>query len=155
MDIMQYFLDDHARLLFLLSGISFVIELTVMSLSGPLLFFAIATFITGVLVSTGVISGLESEILVVGVLTAIIALSLWKPLKNLQNQGGGPDTSSDMIGQTVLSSSMITRTTGTIRHSGINWQARLNAETTADIAAGQNCLITAVNGNTMIVGLAD
>ena len=155
MDIMKYFLDDHARLLFLLSGISFVIELTVMSLSGPLLFFAIATFITGVLVSTGVISGLESEILVVGVLTAIIALSLWKPLKNLQNQGGGPDTSSDMIGQTVLSSSMITRTTGTIRHSGINWQARLNAETTADIAAGQNCLITAVNGNTMIVGLAD
>ena len=155
MDIMQYFLDDHARLLFLLSGISFVIELTVMSLSGPLLFFAIATFITGVLVSTGVISGLESEILVVGVLTAIIALSLWKPLKNLQNQGGGPDTSSDMIGQTVLSSSMITRTTGTIRHSGINWQARLNAETTADIAAGQNCLIPAVDGNTMIVGSAD
>ena len=155
MDIMQYFLDDHARLLFLLSGVSFVIELTIMGLGGPLLFFAIATFITGVLVSTGVISGLESEILVVGVLTAIIALSLWKPLKNLQNQGGGPDTSSDMIGQTVLSSSMITRTTGTIRHSGINWQARLNAETTADIAAGQNCLITAVNGNTMIVGLAD
>ena len=155
MDIMQYFLDDHARLLFLLSGVSFVIELTIMGLGGPLLFFAIATFITGVLVSAGIVTGLESEVLVVGVLTAIITISLWKPLKNLQNKGGGPDTSSDMIGQSVLSSSVITSNSGTIRHSGINWQARLNAETTTNIGEGENCLITAVNGNVMIVALAE
>ena len=155
MDIMQYFLDDHARLLFLLSGVSFVIELTVMGLGGPLLFFAIATFITGVLVSAGIVTGLESEILVVSVLTAIITLSLWKPLKKLQNKGGGPDTSSDMIGQSVLSSSVITSTSGTIRHSGINWQARLNAETKSNISQGENCLITEVNGNIMMVTLSD
>ncbi|MCP3907894.1 MAG: NfeD family protein [Oceanicoccus sp.] len=152
MDIVQYFLDDHARLLFLLSGISFAIELTIMGLGGPLLFFAIATFITGILVSAGVITGWESEILVVGVLTAVIAITLWKPLKNLQNNGGGPDTSSDMIGQNVASSSEITRHGGTIRYSGIDWNARLDAECSVDnIAEGERCLITAVDGNVMIV----
>ena len=156
MDIVQYFLEDHARLLFLLSGISFVIELTIMGLGGPLLFFAIASFITGTLVSTGVITGWESEILVVGVLTAIIAVTLWKPLKNLQDKGGGPDTSSDMIGQKVQSSSEVTSTGGTIRYSGIDWNAQLDANCSADsIAEGQWCLIIAVDGNMMIVTTAN
>ncbi len=155
MDIVQYFLDDHARLLFLLSGISFAIELTIMGLGGPLLFFAIAAFITGLLVSAGVISGWESEILVLGLLTLVIAITLWKPLKNLQNKGGGPDTSSDMIGQKVPSSSEITSAGGTIRYSGINWNARLDGNSSVDrIAEGEQCLITAVDGNVMIVKLA-
>jgi membrane protein implicated in regulation of membrane protease activity len=152
MEIMQYFLDDHARLFFLLSGVSFAIELTIMGLGGPLLFFAIASFITGSLISAGVITGWESEILVVGVLTGTITAGLWKPLKNLQNNGGGPDTSSDMIGQSVQSSSEITVNGGTIRYSGINWNARLDTECTVDnIADGQQCLIAAVDGNVMIV----
>ena len=152
MDIMHYFLDDHSRLFFLLSGISFAVELTIMGLGGPLLFFAIASFITGILVSSGVITGWESEILTVGVLTAIIAAALWKPLKNLQNKGGGPDTSSDMIGQSVQSSSVITCNGGKIRYSGIDWNARLDDSCSVDsIDEGQRCLITAVDGNVMIV----
>ncbi|ARN75589.1 NfeD family protein [Oceanicoccus sagamiensis] len=152
MDIIQYFLDDHARLLFLLAGISFAIELTIMGLGGPLLFFAIATFITGILVSAGIITGWESEILVVGILTAVITIGLWKPLKNLQNNGGGPDTSSDMIGQNVPSSSEITSNSGTIRYSGVDWNARLDSGCSVDsIAEGERCLITAVDGNVMIV----
>ena len=156
MDIVQYFLDDHARLLFLLSGVSFIIELTIMGLGGPLLFFAIASFITGILVSAGVITGWESEILVVGVLTATIAIVLWRPLKNLQNSGSGTDTSSDMIGQIVQSSSEVSNSGGTIRYSGIDWNARLDADCSVDtIAEGQRCMIIAVNGNVMIVTTAN
>ena len=56
-----------------------------MGLSGPLLFFAIASLTTGILVSVGFIDGWQSEILTVGLLTAVVAAILWKPLKSLQN----------------------------------------------------------------------
>ena len=88
MDIVQYFSSNHDQLLYLIAGLSFVIELSVMGLGGPLLFFAAASFITGILVSMGVISGWEAEVFSVGVLTAIIASLLWKPFKRFQNSGG-------------------------------------------------------------------
>ncbi len=87
MDIIQYFSDNHASLLFLLAGIAFVIELAVMGLSGFVLFFAIGCFITGILSYIGILSGWESEAFSVGVLSCISALILWKPLKRFQIAG--------------------------------------------------------------------
>ena len=152
MDVFQYFADHHDHFFYLVAGISFIVELTIMGLGGPLLFFAIASFITGILINLGVISGWEMEIFVFGVLTALTTLLLWKPLKNFQNSGGGADTSSDMIGKQVPASSEITLDEGTIRYSGINWNSRLDAKATvASIADGEQCVITAVDGNIMIV----
>ena len=68
---MQYFLDNPAHLWFVIAGLSFVIELSIMGLSGPLLFFAIACLATGILVSLGYVNGWQSEILAVGLLTAV------------------------------------------------------------------------------------
>jgi membrane protein implicated in regulation of membrane protease activity len=152
MDIVQYFADHHDHLFYLVAGISFIIELTILGLGGPLLFFAIASFITGLLVSFGVISGWEIEIFALGVLTAITTLLLWKPLKNFQNSGGGSDTSSDMIGKKVPASSEINTTSGTIRYSGIDWNSRLdNRAGVESISSGEQCIITSVDGNIMIV----
>ena len=50
----------------------------------------------------GIISGWEMEVLSVGVLAALSAALLWKPLKKFQNAGGGRDTSSDMIGKVCI-----------------------------------------------------
>ncbi|MBT7444963.1 MAG: NfeD family protein [Methylococcales bacterium] len=152
MEFLDYFTDHHDQLLYLLAGISLVIELTVLGMSGPLLFFAIACFITAILSGYGVVTGWENEVLSVGVLTGIITLLLWKPLKQFQNSGGGPDTSSDMIGQKVPSTTDITATGGSIRYSGINWNARLDTEhNSAIIEAGALCEITKVDGNLMVV----
>ena len=41
MDIISYFSENHAHLFYLMAGISFVIELTILGLSGPLLFFRV------------------------------------------------------------------------------------------------------------------
>lgn len=149
---MQYFAQHHDQLFYMIGGLSFILELTVMGVGGPLLFFAIASALTGVLISLGVISGWEVEILADGVLTAITAFILWKPLKTFQSAGGGPDTSSDMIGQRVPTSSEVTVNGGTIRHSGINWNARLVRDCGVEsIPTDTQCVIDGVEGNVMIV----
>ncbi|MFK7795493.1 MAG: NfeD family protein [Gammaproteobacteria bacterium] len=149
---MQYIADHHDHFFYLVAGISFIVELTILGFGGPLLFFAIASFVTGVLISFGLISGWEMEIFTLGIITAVTTLLLWKPLKNFQNSGGGADTSSDMISKTVSASSDITSSTGTIRYSGIDWNSRLDSHSGVDtIANGEQCIITSVNGNTMIV----
>ena len=152
MDIVQYFSENHDQIFYLIAGVSFVVELTVMGLGGPLLFFAIASVITGLAISFGLVSGWESELFTVGILSALTAVLLWPSLKKFQNSGGGPDTSSDMIGQKVPSSSEITHVSGTIRYSGINWNSRLSSESEVDsIPEGAMCIIDSVEGNVMIV----
>ena len=152
MDIISYLNENHAHLFYLMAGISFVIELTILGLSGPLLFFALASVLTGILISLNILSGWESECFTVGLLSGIIAWVLWKPMKRFQNSGGGADTSSDMIGKQVPSSSTITHEDGSIRFSGIDWSARLSNDTQeTSVAANTSCIITGVDGNTMLV----
>lgn len=149
---MEYFLENPDHLWYLIAGISFVIELSIMGLSGPLLFFALASLTTGILVSFGIVGTWQGEVLTVGLLTALIAAMLWKPLKSLQNSKDKTDNSSDMIGLTVAASSEITMTSGSIRYSGIDWQARLAEEVDIDsITEKSQCEIVAITGNTMLV----
>ena len=152
MDILQYISDHHDQFFYLIAGLSFIVELTVLGLGGPLLFFAIASFITAILISSGLISGWDIEVFVLGVLTAIIAVVLWKPLKNFQNSGGGSDTSSDMIGRQVPVASEVTTAGGKIRYSGINWNSRLAEDSGVEsIKDGELCVISSVDGNVMLV----
>jgi len=152
MEIINYFSENNAQLFYLVAGISFVLELGVLGMTGPLLFFAIASVVTGLLIQSNLISSWESQFLCVGVLTAIITLFSWKPLKRFQNSGGGADTSSDMIGKKVPSSSEITHENGKIRFSGIDWSARLAIDCEEEsVKANTSCIITGVEGNIMLV----
>lgn len=149
---MEYFLENPDHLWYLIAGISFVIELSIMGLSGPLLFFAIASLTTGILITIGFIEGWQSEIFTVGILTAVVAAILWKPLKSLQDSKDKTDNSSDMVGLTVLASSEINVSSGSVRYSGIDWQARLAEEANGDpINADSQCVIVAITGNIMLV----
>jgi len=149
---MEYFLDNPDHLWYLIAGISFVVELSIMGLGGPLLFFALASLGTGILVSLGFIVGWQSEILSVGLLTALVAVLLWKPLKLLQNLREKTDNSSDMVGLKVPASSDINNISGSVRYSGIDWQARLADEVDVDSIKDQSqCQIVAITGNTMLV----
>jgi hypothetical protein len=123
-----------------------------MGLSGPLLFFAIASVITGFLINIGLIDGWAMEVLVAGILSGVIAVLMWKPLKNLQNTRNKTDQSSDMIGLQVTVADDISKASGSIRYSGINWNARLADEVdVAIIAQNQLCEIVAITGTTMLV----
>lgn len=152
MDVLELLNASHDRFFYVLAGLSFVLELGLLGLSGPLLFFAIACLVTASLISMGLISGWEIEILVAGVLTVIITLLLWRPLKHFQNSGGSADTSSDMIGRLVTASGDITLERGSIRYSGIDWTARLDANASeVVINKDDQCIIASVDGNIMLV----
>ena len=152
MDIIQYFSDNHASLLFLLAGIAFVIELAIMGLSGFVLFFAIGCFITGILSYAGILGGWESEAFSVGVLSCISALILWKPLKRFQSKKIPVDTSSDLIGREVTCKKEINLSEGIVRHSGIDWHARLDPlGDRIVINKGELCRIVKTDGTILIV----
>jgi len=149
---MQTLLDSHQLIWYAIAGLSLVLELGVMGLSGPLLFFAIASAITGVLISLGLIEGWQSEVLVVGILSAVMTLVLWKPLKRMQNSRSKTDNSSDMVGLQVPACEDITKATGSIRYSGVNWQARLADSVKVTVLENNSmCTIVAISGNTMLV----
>jgi membrane protein implicated in regulation of membrane protease activity len=150
-ELLAYFSQHHDQLLYLIAGVSFIAELALMGLGGPLLFFAIACFLTAVLISLGLISGWEAEAFTVGILTAATTLLLWKPLKRFQNSGGGADTSSDMIGKQVTTRSEVTSNSGSVRYSGIDWNSRLAEGLQVNIPAGTACEIVGVAGNVMLV----
>jgi membrane protein implicated in regulation of membrane protease activity len=153
MDLLfDYLLNNHDKLLYGIASISLLVELTVIGLSGPLLFFAIACFLTGLLVSFNLISSWEMEILLVGLFTLMSAIILWKPLKQFQGTTKVVDNSSDMIGQTVRVSETVTVNGGSIRYSGINWNARLAMHSQVEnIETGIVVTITAMDGNIAIV----
>jgi membrane protein implicated in regulation of membrane protease activity len=153
MDLLfDYLLNNHDKLLYGIASISLLVELTVIGLSGPLLFFAIACFLTGLLVSFNLISSWELEILLVGIFTLMSAVILWKPLKQFQGTTKVVDNSSDMIGQVVRVSETVTVNDGSIRYSGINWNARLASDSEVDsIESNIFVTITAMDGNVAIV----
>jgi len=150
-DFIQYFSQHHDQLFYLVAGLSFIVELTIMGFGGPLMFFAIASFATAILIGLGVISGWETELFTLGILTAVTTVLLWKPLRRFQNSGGGADTSSDMIGKHVTSASEISSSSGSIRYSGIDWNARLAQGEQQNIPSDTPCLIAGVEGNLMRV----
>tara|TARA_B110000879_G_scaffold6802_1_gene8713 strand:- start:59 stop:529 length:471 start_codon:yes stop_codon:yes gene_type:complete len=155
MSLFEYIAGHHAEVFYFIAGLGLVIELTITGLSGPLLFVAFASLLTGLSIDLGLIAGWETEIFVLGILSAAITLLLWKPFKNFQNDSDGSDSSSDMIGKQVPASAEITASSGSIRYSGINWNSRLAEDLSGPIAEGENCIITAVDGNIMIVEPAD
>ncbi|PCJ16167.1 MAG: acriflavin resistance protein [Gammaproteobacteria bacterium] len=157
LDIADFIVNNHDQVLYVIAGLSFVVELTVIGLSGPLIFFGLGCVSTGVLVSLGLVSSWEMECLLVGVFSIVSALVLWKPLKKFQGADKNvKDNSSDMIGQIVPVSKEVTLNGGNIRHSGIDWSARLDDGAGSDaLAEGTRVEITGVDGNVIIVKARD
>jgi inner membrane protein len=149
--LFEYFSLHHDHLLYAIAGLCLIVELSVLGMSGPLLFLALSCLLTGLMVSVGIISGWESEVFSVGALAALSAYLLWKPLKKFQNAGGGRDTSSDMIGKVLPVTQAITRNQGAVSYSGIDWQARLESGTSETIAADARVRVVAVDGSLLIV----
>lgn len=151
MSVIDYFAQHQDHLLYTIAGICLVVELSVLGMSGPLLFLALSCLLTGLMVTLGFISGWEMEVFSVGVLAALSAALLWKPLKNFQNSGGGRDTSSDMIGKVLSVTQTITRDQGAVAYSGIDWKARLEPATKEPIVIGSRAHVVAVEGSLLLV----
>ena len=56
MSLFEYISGHHAEVFYFIAGLGLIIELTITGLSGPLLFVAFASLITGLLIDLGLIS---------------------------------------------------------------------------------------------------
>jgi inner membrane protein len=150
-ELINHFSEHHDHLLYAIAGACLLLEMGVLGMSGPLLFLAVGCAATGILVTLNILNGWEYELLSVGILTSLATTLLWGPLKKFQNAGGGPDTSSDMIGKILPVTLEITRDQGRVAYSGIEWQARLDSATHASITPGHRAIVTAVDGSLLLV----
>jgi inner membrane protein len=149
--LIDFFAHHHDHFFYAVAGICLLLELSVLGVSGPLLFVALACIVTGLFITLGFINGWNIEFLMVGVFAAASAAALWKPLKRFQNKASAPDTSSDMIGRELLATYEITRDQGRVSYSGIEWQARLESSLVEPIATSSRVQVVGVDGSLLRV----
>tara|TARA_R110002153_G_scaffold11692_7_gene45068 strand:- start:1085 stop:1537 length:453 start_codon:yes stop_codon:yes gene_type:complete len=102
-----------------------VIEIAVLGFSTFVLFFVGgAAVITGLLMQMGVVEATNlNATLYVSLFTALLAVFLWKPLKNMQKDVDPKKASNDLIGLTfIVATDISAERPGMHRYSGINWR---------------------------------
>lgn len=132
---MTWLTDNFATLLVVLGIALLVLEVGVFGFSLLiLLFIGIACILSGILMAIGIV---PQTMLVafasVALFTLVLAFTLWKPLKKLQDSGGNKDVKGDFIGHSFTLASPISATqTSLHRMSGVDWKVK----SAAPIAAG-------------------
>lgn len=148
MDILMQHLD---YLFYALAGVCLIAELWLLGMSGPLLFIALGSLLTGILISLGFIHQLSVAFVIMASISGAGAALLWNTLKKLQQGHTGPETSSDMVGRVLPVTAQVTKTDGRVSFSGIDWLARLDANSADAIDIGQQVEVTGVEGTLLLV----
>lgn len=150
-DIVGYFSQHLDYFFYALAAILMLVDLSILGLSGPLIFIGIGSLFTGLFISVGWVSELNIAVALFAVLSIASAAILWRPLKKLQDREVGPETSSDMVGKVLRATMPITATEGRVFYSGVEWLARLDSASTEPVAANSQVIVVAVNGTIMVV----
>lgn len=152
--MVEYFSQHLDYLFYAVAGICLLLDLSILGMSGPLLFMGIGALITGVLISLGLLGHLSAALAIFAGFSAASTALLWQPLKRLQNKEAAPQTTSDMVGKIIPASARITKTDGRVYYSGVEWLARLDASTDAPIEPETQVQVTSVDGTIMLVRVA-
>jgi membrane protein implicated in regulation of membrane protease activity len=111
-----------------------VVEVVVLGFSTFVLFFVgLATVITGGLMSTAILpDSMLAALSSIGVLTALLAILLWRPLKSMQNNVERKKVTSDLVGHSFILSEAVSMSSNPVyRYSGIDWQLSSEKELSA------------------------
>lgn len=149
--MIEYFSQHQDYFFYALAGICLLIELALLGMSGPLLFVALGSLLTGIFISLDLVHSFSIAIVLLAGLSVSSAALLWGPLKKLQNKEVGPETSSDMVGKVLLVTARITHVDGRVSYSGVEWLARLDNTSSEPIEAENQVQVTSVDGTILIV----
>lgn len=133
---MEYILLHLPQSLIVLGLILLAIEVMVLGFSTFVLFFiGVGTIITGALMAIGFIpETILMSLLATAILSTLIALFSWKPMKRMQNKVDEKQVNNDVIGhQFILTNELAIGKTITHRYSGINWQVKAKQHLLAGI----------------------
>ncbi|WP_165728426.1 NfeD family protein [Pseudoalteromonas sp. 31A1] len=138
---MDFITQNLPQTLMVLGIVALIIEVAVLGLSTfILLFFGLSLFLTGLLMSFGILpDSLTTALWSNAIVTAGLAVALWKPLKQMQNRVDKKQVNSDFAELTfVLTSDVTEQGLTTHQYSGISW--KLKSE--QPIGAGTEVLVT-------------
>lgn len=138
---MDFITQNLPQTLMVIGIVALIIEVAVLGLSTfILLFFGLSLFLTGLLMSFGILpDSLTTALWSNTVVTASLAVALWKPLKQMQNRVDKKQVNSDFAELTfVLTSDVTEQGLTTHQYSGISW--KLKSE--QPIIAGTEVLVT-------------
>lgn len=152
--MIEYFSQHQDYFFYALAGICLLVELGLLGISGPLLFVAFGSLLTGIFISLGLIHAFSIAIVIFAGLSVASAALLWTPLKKLQNKEVGPETSSDMVGKILPVTARITHADGRVTYSGIEWLARLDSSSNEAIEIEGRAEVTSVDGTILVVKAA-
>lgn len=149
--MIDYFSQHQDYFFYALAGICLLVELGLLGISGPLLFVALGSLLTGIFISLGLIHAFSVAVVIFAGLSVASAALLWTPLKKLQNKEVGPETSSDMVGKVLPVTARITQADGRVSYSGVEWLARLDASSSEAIEVESRAEVTSVDGTILVV----
>jgi len=131
---MEYILSNLPQTLIVLGLILLAIEVLVLGFSTFFLFFiGIGAIATGILMAMGLIpETVLDSLLATAIISTVVALVSWKPMKKIQNKVDLNPVNNDMVGhQFVLPDELLVGKTITHRYSGIDWQVKAKEPLTA------------------------
>ena len=111
-----------------------VVEVVVLGFSTFVLFFVgLAAVITGGLMRIGFLpDSMLAALSSIGVLTALLAIFLWRPLKSMQNNVERKKVTSDLVGHSFILSEAVSMSSNPVySYSGIDWQLSSEKELSA------------------------
>lgn len=128
---MEYISSHLSETLIVLGLILLAIEILVLGFSTFVLFFiGIGAIIAGILMAIAILPDtFLSSLLATAIISSIVALISWQPMKRMQGKVESNQIENDMIGhQFVLSNDLTPGKTVTHHYSGIDWQVKANEE---------------------------
>ena len=156
MTLLEYFGENPASFWFAIGALALVIELVVLGMSTIVRFLAgLGSLITALLIYLGVVPGdWLTGFAVMGVLSFMLGVLLWKPLK--QYQAAEPPRSghsSDFVGYEFALSSLLDRETqSTHQFSGVSWRVELALEEgDKSLASGDRVRVVALHPGILVV----
>jgi membrane protein implicated in regulation of membrane protease activity len=126
---MDWAINNLAESLLILGILLLVIEAAVLGFSTFVLFFVgCAAVVTAGLLYVGIIPDTWlSAMFSTGMLTALSAALLWKPLKNMQTQVDTKKVKGDLVGHSfILVEDVAPELNPQYHYSGIDWKLRAN-----------------------------
>ena len=124
---MDFIMQNLPQALMVLGIIALIIEVAVLGLSTIiLLFFGLSLLITGFSMSLGILpDSLTTALWSNTVVTAILAIGLWKPLKKMQNRVDTKPVTNDFAELTfTLDGDVTDQGLTTYNYSGISWKLK-------------------------------
>ncbi|MDP2561228.1 NfeD family protein [Psychrobium sp. 1_MG-2023] len=150
---MDYLIEHLAQSLIVIGLLLLAIEVLVLGFSTFfLLFIGVGAIITGGLIIVGIVpSELVFACFSVAVISALVAIFSWRPLKAMQSHVEVSKPTSDMIGNRfILSQQLIAGQYAAQKYSGVEWQVTA----TTSIDKGAEVEIVSVDVGKMVVKTA-